>query len=57
MAPSGNSFALTYPGEFGSRVGFAGRAPLPAFAGACALAGPHAVIKQIKNALVGTQNI
>src|SRR5262252_2673555 len=34
MAPSGNSFALTYPGVFGSRVGSGGRASLRAFAGA-----------------------
>src|ERR1700756_3101655 len=64
MAPSGNSFALTYPGVLGSRVGSGGRAPLLAFAGAglsggcCAggwaIAGPTPAIRQIKNALVGT---
>jgi hypothetical protein len=67
MLPSGNSFALTYPGVFGSRVGSGGRAPLLAFAGAClsggrragvwAIAGPKPAIKQIKNALVGTSNM
>src|SRR5260370_39414981 len=63
MAPSGNSFALTYPGVFGSRVGSGGRASLLAFAGAClsggtcagvlAIAGTEPAIRQIKNALVG----
>jgi hypothetical protein len=63
MAPSGNSFALTYPGVFGSRVGAGGRAPLLTFAGAClsvgrctgvwAIAGPTPATRQIKNALVG----
>src|ERR1700676_1186508 len=67
MAPSGNSFALTYPGVFGSRVGAGGRAPLLAFAGAClsggrcagiwAIARPNPAIRQIKNALVGTPNM
>src|SRR5579863_8768196 len=67
MAPSGNSFALTYPGVFGSRVGSGGRAPLLAFAGAClsggrcagvwAIAGPKPAIRQIKNALVGKPNM
>src|SRR5579864_1289561 len=67
MAPSGNSFALTYPGVFGSRVGSGGRVPLLAFAGAClsegrcgavwAIAGPKPAIRQIKNALVGKQSM
>src|SRR5713226_623986 len=67
MAPSGNSFALTYPGVFGSRVGSGGRDPLLAFAGAClsggrcgrvwAIAGPKPAIRQIKNAMVGTPNM
>src|ERR1035437_10764410 len=67
MAPSGNSFALTYPGVFGSRVGAGRRAPLLAFAGAClsggrcagvwAIAGRTPTIRQIKNALVATPNM
>jgi hypothetical protein len=57
MAPSGNSFALTYPGVFGSRVGSGGRAPLLAFAGVWAIAGPKPASRQINNALVGTTNM
>jgi len=67
MAPSGNAFALTYPGVFGSRVGSGGRAPLLALAGAClsggccagvwAIAAPKPAIRQIKNAQVGVSNM
>jgi hypothetical protein len=67
MAPSGNSFALTYPGVFGSRVGNGGRAWLLGFAGVClsggrcvnvwAIAGLKAAMRQIKDALVGTTNM
>src|SRR5260370_36976528 len=39
FAPSGNSFALTYPGALGSRVGNFGRSVCCADGGDCATAG------------------
>jgi hypothetical protein len=67
MAPSGKSFALTYPGVFGSRVGEFGRAALAACAGTglstgvwaevWAIAAPEPAIRQIKKALAGTPNM
>src|SRR5437016_14499973 len=67
MVPSGNSFALTYPGVFGSRVGAGGRASLLAFAGVSlsggrcadvwAIAGLKAAMRWIKDTLVGTPNM
>src|SRR6185295_7422873 len=56
FVPSGNSFAGTYPGVFGSRVGGVGRAGALAAAGAWAGAGCRVAVRLIKKAIVGSRN-
>src|SRR5665213_3154615 len=60
LAPSGNSFALTYPAVAGSRVGGVGRAGLTAAgvgAGACADAGLKPETPIVRRAIFKQRNI
>src|SRR5271170_1934416 len=59
LAPSGKSFAVTYPGVLGSRVGGVGRAAGAgaAGAGAWAIAAWKPVIRVIENVMLRIRNM
>src|SRR5258708_11792051 len=57
FAPSGNSFALTYPGVLGSRVGNFGRSVCCADGGDCATAGLKTATMLRKIAMLAERRI